>query len=47
MVELHNITLTFSAESFAQEELKIESIVDAVTILINYIVMFAYISYTR
>ncbi|GLJ40089.1 hypothetical protein SUGI_0820940 [Cryptomeria japonica] len=46
MVALHNLTLAFSAESSIQEELKRESTADIITILISYIVMFAYISLT-
>ena len=46
MAKLHNLTLAFSAESSVQEELKRESTADVVTILISYIVMFAYISVT-
>uniref|UniRef100_A0A0D6QVW6 SSD domain-containing protein n=1 Tax=Araucaria cunninghamii TaxID=56994 RepID=A0A0D6QVW6_ARACU len=46
MAESHNLTLAFSAESSIQEELKRESTADIVTILISYIVMFAYISVT-
>jgi len=43
MAKLHNLTLAFSAESSVQEELKRESTAGVVTILISYIVMFAYI----
>ena len=46
MEKLHNLTLAFSVESSVQEELKRESTTDVVTILISYIVMFAYISVT-
>jgi len=46
MAESHNLTLAFSAESSIQEELKRESTADIITILISYIVMFAYISVT-
>uniref|UniRef100_A0A1D1YJ54 Niemann-Pick C1 protein n=1 Tax=Anthurium amnicola TaxID=1678845 RepID=A0A1D1YJ54_9ARAE len=44
MVQSHNLTLSFSSESSVQEELKRESTADIVTILISYLVMFAYIS---
>ncbi|KAJ0969094.1 hypothetical protein J5N97_021971 [Dioscorea zingiberensis] len=46
MVQLQNLTLSFSSESSIQEELKRESTADVITILISYIVMFAYISFT-
>ncbi|KAF9608782.1 hypothetical protein IFM89_011551 [Coptis chinensis] len=46
MVQSHNLTLSFSSESSVQEELKRESTADVITILISYIVMFAYISLT-
>ncbi|KAL5706153.1 NPC intracellular cholesterol transporter 1 [Ranunculus cassubicifolius] len=46
MVQSHNLTLSFSSESSIHEELQRESTADAITILISYIVMFAYISLT-
>ncbi|KAI9201267.1 hypothetical protein LWI28_020944 [Acer negundo] len=46
MVQSKNLTLTFSSESSIEEELKRESTADAVTIMISYLVMFAYISLT-
>ncbi|OVA00612.1 Sterol-sensing domain [Macleaya cordata] len=46
LVQAKNLTLSFSSESSIQEELKRESTADAITILISYIVMFAYISMT-
>ncbi|KAF7829479.1 NPC intracellular cholesterol transporter 1-like isoform X1 [Senna tora] len=46
MVQTKNLTLAFSSESSIEEELKRESSADAITILISYIVMFAYISLT-
>ncbi|PIA46753.1 hypothetical protein AQUCO_01500358v1 [Aquilegia coerulea] len=46
MAQSHNLTLSFSSESSIQEELKRESTADVITILISYIVMFAYISLT-
>ncbi|PSS21814.1 Niemann-Pick C1 protein [Actinidia chinensis var. chinensis] len=46
MVRSGNITLSFSSESSIEEELKRESTADIVTILISYLVMFAYISVT-
>ncbi|KAH0684970.1 hypothetical protein KY285_022517 [Solanum tuberosum] len=46
MVEAKNLTLAFSSESSVEEELKRESTADAITILISYLVMFAYISLT-
>ncbi|KAE9586676.1 putative protein patched/dispatched [Lupinus albus] len=44
MVQSRNLTLAFSSESSIEEELKRESTADAITILISYLVMFAYIS---
>ncbi|KAA8537407.1 hypothetical protein F0562_026906 [Nyssa sinensis] len=44
MVQSKNLTLSFSSESSVEEELKRESTADAITILISYLVMFAYIS---
>ncbi|KAM1909294.1 hypothetical protein ACFX13_038070 [Malus domestica] len=46
MVQSRNLTLSFSSESSVEEELKRESTADAITILISYLVMFAYISLT-
>ncbi|XP_019052018.1 PREDICTED: Niemann-Pick C1 protein-like [Nelumbo nucifera] len=46
MVQSKNLTLAFSSESSIEEELKRESTADAITILISYLVMFAYISLT-
>ncbi|KAI8028562.1 NPC intracellular cholesterol transporter 1 [Camellia lanceoleosa] len=46
MVQSSNLTLSFSSESSIEEELKRESTADVVTILISYLVMFAYISVT-
>ncbi|KAG6699624.1 hypothetical protein I3842_08G075600 [Carya illinoinensis] len=46
MVQSKNLTLSFSSESSIEEELKRESTADAITILISYLVMFAYISFT-
>ncbi|KAI3843417.1 hypothetical protein MKX03_024311 [Papaver bracteatum] len=46
MVQAKNLTLSFSSESSIEEELKRESTADVITILISYIVMFAYISMT-
>ncbi|KAB1203536.1 Niemann-Pick C1 protein [Morella rubra] len=46
MVESKNLTLSFSSESSIEEELKRESTADAITIVISYLVMFAYISLT-
>ncbi|KAL3655161.1 hypothetical protein CASFOL_000947 [Castilleja foliolosa] len=46
MVHLRNLTLAFSSESSVEEELKRESTADVITIVISYLVMFAYISLT-
>ncbi|XP_073112906.1 uncharacterized protein [Elaeis guineensis] len=46
MVQLQNLTLSFSSESSVQEELKRESTADVITIVVSYLVMFAYISFT-
>ncbi|KAJ8772723.1 hypothetical protein K2173_027900 [Erythroxylum novogranatense] len=46
MVLSKNLTLSFSSESSIEEELKRESTADVITILISYVVMFAYISLT-
>ncbi|XP_056169601.1 uncharacterized protein LOC115672607 isoform X2 [Syzygium oleosum] len=42
----NNLTLSFSSESSIEEELKRESTADVVTIIVSYLVMFAYISIT-
>lgn len=44
MVASKNLTLSYSSESSIEEELKRESTADAITIVISYLVMFAYIS---
>ncbi|CAO2815751.1 unnamed protein product [Amaranthus hypochondriacus] len=46
MVQPSNLTLSFSSESSIEDELKRESNADVITILISYLVMFAYISLT-
>ncbi|KAK7299788.1 hypothetical protein RJT34_10616 [Clitoria ternatea] len=46
MVQASNLTLSFSTESSIEAELKRESTADVITILVSYIVMFAYISVT-
>ncbi|XP_047325787.1 NPC intracellular cholesterol transporter 1-like isoform X2 [Impatiens glandulifera] len=46
MVQSRNLTLSFSSESSIEDELKRESTADVTTILISYLVMFAYISIT-
>ncbi|XP_050204981.1 uncharacterized protein LOC126655019 [Mercurialis annua] len=46
MVQAKELTLSFSSESSIEEELKRESTADVITILISYLVMFAYISLT-
>ncbi|GAB2243546.1 hypothetical protein Droror1_Dr00023674 [Drosera rotundifolia] len=46
MVQSRNLTLAFSSESSIEDELKRESTADAITIVISYLVMFAYISLT-
>ncbi|KAK3143975.1 hypothetical protein QOZ80_4AG0307300 [Eleusine coracana subsp. coracana] len=46
MVLAQNLTMSFSSESSVQNELNRESTADAITIVISYIVMFAYISFT-
>uniref|UniRef100_A0A7C9FG71 SSD domain-containing protein n=2 Tax=Opuntia streptacantha TaxID=393608 RepID=A0A7C9FG71_OPUST len=46
MVQSSNLTLSFSSESSIEDELKRESNADVITILISYLVMFAYISLT-
>ncbi|KAF8013214.1 hypothetical protein BT93_I1169 [Corymbia citriodora subsp. variegata] len=42
----NNLTLSFSSESSIEEELKRESTADVLTIVVSYLVMFAYISVT-
>eukprot|EP00249_Psilotum_nudum_P020094 c27562_g2_i2 orf=166-3330(+) len=44
MAVSHNLTIAFSSENSIQAELKRESTADIVTIVISYVVMFAYIS---
>ncbi|KAJ6796269.1 Niemann-Pick C1 protein-like isoform X3 [Iris pallida] len=46
MVNLQNLTISFSSESSVQEELERESTADVITILVSYLLMFAYISFT-
>lgn len=46
MVQGKNLTLSFSSESSIEDELKRESTADVITIVISYLVMFAYISLT-
>ncbi|CAI0382133.1 unnamed protein product, partial [Linum tenue] len=46
MAQSQSLTLSFSSESSIEEELKRESTADAITIVISYLVMFAYISLT-
>jgi Niemann-Pick C1 protein len=46
MVLGQNLKMSFSSESSVQDELNRESTTDAITIVISYIVMFAYISFT-
>ncbi|KAK2392749.1 NPC intracellular cholesterol transporter [Trifolium repens] len=46
MAQSKNLTLAFSSESSIEEELKRESTADVITILVSYLVMFAYISLT-
>ncbi|XVF68077.1 hypothetical protein PTKIN_Ptkin10aG0174100 [Pterospermum kingtungense] len=46
IVESRNLTLSFSSESSIEEELKRESTADIITIVLSYLVMFAYISVT-
>ncbi|GAV60134.1 Patched domain-containing protein [Cephalotus follicularis] len=45
-VQANNLTLSFSSESSIEEELKRESTADVITIVVSYLVMFAYISVT-
>ncbi|XWS55186.1 hypothetical protein CRYUN_Cryun10bG0153000 [Craigia yunnanensis] len=46
IVQSRNLTLSFSSESSIEEELKRESTADIITIIVSYLVMFAYISVT-
>ncbi|KAF3434864.1 hypothetical protein FNV43_RR21951 [Rhamnella rubrinervis] len=46
MVQSSNLTLSFSSESSIEEELKRESTADVITIVVSYLVMFAYVSLT-
>ncbi|XVE67310.1 hypothetical protein DITRI_Ditri08aG0150500 [Diplodiscus trichospermus] len=46
IVQSRNLTLSFSSESSIEEELKRESSADIITIVVSYLVMFAYISVT-
>ncbi|CAH9050123.1 unnamed protein product, partial [Cuscuta europaea] len=46
MVQSKGLTLAFSSESSIEEELKRETNADVITIVISYLVMFAYISLT-
>ncbi|VFQ72905.1 unnamed protein product [Cuscuta campestris] len=46
MVRSKGLTLSFSSESSIEEELKRETTADVITIVISYLVMFAYISLT-
>lgn len=46
MVQSSNLTLSFSSESSIEEELKRESTADVITIIVSYLVMFAYVSVT-
>ncbi|GLT63217.1 hypothetical protein SLA2020_357960 [Shorea laevis] len=46
MVQSRNLTLSYSSESSIEEELKRESTADVITIVVSYLVMFAYISVT-
>lgn len=46
IVQSRNLTLSFSSESSIEEELKRESTADIITIVLSYLVMFAYISVT-
>ncbi|XP_059445975.1 uncharacterized protein LOC132177601 [Corylus avellana] len=46
MVLSSNLTLSFSSESSIEEELKRESTADVITIIVSYLVMFAYVSVT-
>ncbi|XP_012067168.1 NPC intracellular cholesterol transporter 1 isoform X2 [Jatropha curcas] len=46
MVQSSNLTLSYSSESSIEEELKRESTADIITVVVSYVVMFAYISVT-
>lgn len=46
MAAANNLTISFTSESSIEAELERESTADVLTILISYLVMFAYISYT-
>ncbi|XP_039015297.1 LOW QUALITY PROTEIN: NPC intracellular cholesterol transporter 1-like [Hibiscus syriacus] len=46
LVQSRNLSLSFSSESSIEEELKRESTADIMTIVVSYLVMFAYISIT-
>lgn len=46
LVQSNDLTLSYSSESSIEEELKRESTADVITVLISYLVMFAYISLT-
>ncbi|KAK8582603.1 hypothetical protein V6N13_069377 [Hibiscus sabdariffa] len=46
LVRSRNLSLSFSSESSIEEELKRESTADIITIVVSYLVMFAYISIT-
>ncbi|KAK8668376.1 hypothetical protein V6N13_105832 [Hibiscus sabdariffa] len=46
LVQSRNLSLSFSSESSIEEELKRESTADIITIVVSYLVMFAYISIT-
>ncbi|CAM9001419.1 unnamed protein product [Rhodiola kirilowii] len=46
LVHSKNLSLSFSSESSVEEELKRESTADVMTIVVSYLVMFAYISLT-
>uniref|UniRef100_A0A7N0U220 SSD domain-containing protein n=2 Tax=Kalanchoe fedtschenkoi TaxID=63787 RepID=A0A7N0U220_KALFE len=46
LVKSKNLKLSFSSESSVEEELKRESTADVMTIVVSYVVMFAYISFT-
>ncbi|KAG0501372.1 hypothetical protein HPP92_001444, partial [Vanilla planifolia] len=45
MVQAQNLTISFSSESSIQDELERESTADVMTIVVSYLVMFAYISF--
>ncbi|PKA60101.1 hypothetical protein AXF42_Ash009785 [Apostasia shenzhenica] len=46
IVRLQNLTISFSSESSIQDELERESTADVITILVSYLAMFAYISFS-